>query len=190
MLDEQDIARCVEVLKAGGVILYPTDTIWGIGCDATNPDAITKVYSIKQRDVTKSMLILVSSVEMLLEYVENPAPRALVLAEHSVRPTTIIFDRAKNLPINLLAADGSIGIRLVRSGFCSYLINQFGKPIVSTSANFSGEPSPSSFAAISPDLQLLADYVARSERHEIGDRASSSVVRFDEEGNLVVLRKG
>src|SRR5690606_29677468 len=157
--EKQDLQVALDNLRNGKVILYPTDTIWGLGCDALNPDAIEKIYTLKGRDRNKSMLILLENENQLLSYVKEVPEVAYQLIEFSDRPMTIVYEGAKNLPENLLAADGCIGIRIVRDPFCQELIRRFRRPIVSTSANLSGEPSPEHFDEISEKLKDEVDYI-------------------------------
>ena len=185
---ESIIKLTVDALRTGKTILYPTDTIWGIGCDATHFNAIEKIYSLKQRDHAKSMLILCADEEMLREYIPNLNPQALDLALHSERPTTVIFPHAQNLPSNLLAADGSIGIRIPKMDFCQSVLRQFGKPIVSTSANLSGEPSPKCYGEISPALRERIDYCVPNREEFIENGKGSKIVKIDAEGNLIIIR--
>src|SRR5690606_12453058 len=145
----EDVKKALEVLRAGGLILYPTDTIWGIGCDATNPEAVEKVFALKGRTQEKSLIILLENDNQLAAYVQEIPETAYALIEFSERPLTIVFDGAKNLAQNLINQDGSIGIRVVNHPFCSALLQRFRKPIVSTSANLSGQKSPSFFGEIS-----------------------------------------
>ena len=154
-----DIKKAVEVLKGGGIILYPTDTIWGIGCDATNPDAVAKIYKLKEREDSKSMLVLVDNPNMLNIYLNEVPEIAWDLIELTTKPLTIIYPNAKNLAPNLVAADGSIGIRVVKHSFCEKLIYALRKPIVSTSANISGKPFPKNFNTIDPSIINGVDFV-------------------------------
>ena len=191
-------------LSLGGTLLYPTDTIWGIGCDATNPDAIEKIYRIKQRDHSKSMLILCADEKMVRSFIPQPDPKALDLLLHSSRPTTVIFPCASGLPDNLLAADGSIGIRIPYTGptddgqrlsgsvFCHELLKAFGRPIVSTSANFSGHPSPSCFNDIEMELKAQVDYIVpplEGTDTPNTNATGSRIVKITTSGEIIVIRK-
>ena len=153
-----DIEKSLEILNQGGVILYPTDTVWGIGCDATNSAAVERIFTIKQRDEAQAMLTLVDGLDRLAGYVENVPDIALQLMEEATRPLTVIYPKAKNLAANLIATDGSIGIRIVQEPFCRQLIKAFGKPIVSTSANISGEPAAGIFDEISEEIKKSVDF--------------------------------
>lgn len=183
------IEQAVQHLKQGGCILYPTDTVWGIGCLATDSNAIERLYQIKQRDRSKSMLILCGDVAMLQHYVYQPSPEALRVVTTSDRPTTVIFPRACHLPSNLLAADGSIGIRIPRMDFCQRLLSALQAPIVSTSANFSGMPAPADEASVSAELRQRLDYCVpdRTEFHHI-DMRHSRIVRVASDGTIQILR--
>jgi len=185
----EDIKKACEVLRQGGVILYPTDTIWGLGCDATREESVKRIYEIKQRSDSKSMLILIDSSVRLDNYVEDLPEIAFNLIESSNKPLTIIYSGAKNLAANLIAPDGTIGIRITKETFSQLLCRQFGKPIVSTSANFSGEPSPSNFAEINPDILRLVDYVVHYRRDEIHKSKPSSIIRLEKNGVIKIIRE-
>jgi L-threonylcarbamoyladenylate synthase len=184
-----DISNCLEVLKKGGIILYPTDTIWGIGCDATNQEAVNKIYEIKKRDLTQSMLILVDQPARLHQYVDIVPDIALDLVELTDKPLTIIYPKAKNLATNLLPNDGSIGIRVTSDEFCQKLIFQFRKPIVSTSANFSGKPSPANFSEIEDELKSQVDYVVKWRQNEKSKAKASGIIKVGVNGEIKVIRK-
>ena len=178
----------IETLKTGGVILYPTDTIWGIGCDATNLQAIQKIFDIKKRDAKKSPIILVENERRLQDLVDVP-PMAWEIMDLSEKPVTIVYDNPKGLPKELLAEDGSIGIRLVKDLFCKKLITKLSRPIVSTSANFSGEKSPMSFSEISPLLIKQVDAIAEENREQKSQWEGSSVIRVWQDGRIKVIRE-
>lgn len=184
----KDINKAVEFLKVGGVILYPTDTVWGLGCDATNAEAIQKIYELKQRDDSKSMLVLVNGDAMLNKYVKEVPELAWDIVDMAMKPTTIIYPEANNLPDNLIADDKSIGIRIVREGVSHQLISKFGKPIVSTSANISNQPTPSSYEEISNEVIDKVDYVFPSE-YDQGIGRSSSIIKLGYNGEIQVIRK-
>lgn len=183
----KSIQEALKALQSGKTILYPTDTIWGIGCDATNAEAIEKIYSIKKRDHSKSMLILCADEEMLRRYVQEPTEEALRLTIEAPEPTTVIF-KGQNLPDELLAADGSIGIRIPKMDFCHQLLRVFGGPIVSTSANFSGEPSPKSFEEISPNLIAKIDYCVANRNEFNKQTQGSRIVKLTDAGEIIVIR--
>lgn len=185
---EQFIVESVEVLKKGGVILYPTDTIWGLGCDPTNETAIATIYNIKYRDYSKSMIILADSVEMISRYVERIPPDAISLMEATDQPLTIIYPKAINLSSKVCAADGSIGIRIPKDEFCLKLIKAFGKPIVSTSANTSGKRSPLGFFDIENEIKLAVDYIVPLRMEELSSSRGSQIVKIEKNGNIKVIR--
>ena len=180
--------KLIETLKSGGTILYPTDTIWGIGCDATNSEAINKVFEIKKREKNKSMIILVESPKILEDLVEVPEI-AWEIIDLSEKPVTLIYDAPKGLPKELLAEDGSIGIRLVKDLFLKKIITKLNKPLVSTSANFSGEKSPLQFSEISQKIVSAVDFVAEENRDKISEYSGSSVIRIWKDGRIKVLRE-
>lgn len=186
---EEDIRQAVEVMRRGGIILYPTDTIWGIGCDAANEEAVRRVFDIKKRDGGKPLVCLVDSVSRLQRYVSDVPDVAWDLIEYATRPLTIIFDKARNLAPSLLAGDGSVGIRVTREEFSRRLCYRFQKAVVSTSANVSGEPSPACFDDISDGIRNAADYIARSRRREKTKAAPSSIVRLGSDGEVAVIRE-
>jgi len=177
----------IEVVNKGGAILYPTDTIWGLGGDATNPDVIKKIKQIKNRPQEKSMLILVDGYKMLQKYVTEIPLEIWEILEKSVEPTTIIYDNPINLPNELLAKDGSIGIRIVKKGFAKELIKACGVPLISTSANKSGEPAPESFDEISPDVLQNVDYVVNLHHQKATNRASR-IIKWTKKNGVEIIR--
>ena len=185
---QEDINKAIEVLRKGGIILYPTDTIWGIGCDATNPEAVEKIYRIKRRAESKAMLVLMSGVAELERYVENVPEIAYDLIDVAVRPLTIIYDKAVGLAPNLVAEDGSIGIRITQEAFSSQLCRRFRKPIVSTSANISGTSGPLGFRDISPEIIDAVDYVVGYRQDETVEARPSSVIKLSESGVIKIIR--
>ncbi|MGV3762919.1 L-threonylcarbamoyladenylate synthase [Parapedobacter sp.] len=184
-----DINQALETLRNGGLILYPTDTIWGIGCDATDPEAVDRVFRLKGRDQTKSLIILLDSDHKLESYVKEIPEVAYQLIEYTERPLTIVYSGAKNLAPNLLAIDGSIGIRIVRHPFCSALLQRFRKPIVSTSANISGLPAPANFSEIDPMVIDGVDYVALYGQDDIRHGAASIVMKLEPGGQFSFIRR-
>ena len=186
---EEDIRQAIEVMRRGGVILYPTDTIWGIGCDASNADAVRRVYEIKKRDDSKALICLVDSADRLQRYVRRVPDVAWDLIEYATKPLTIIFSQAQNLAPNLLATDGSVGIRVTREEFSRQLCWRFQKAVVSTSANVSGEPSPGCFADISEDIKNAVDYIVQSRQGEKTKSSPSSIIRLGENGEMEIIRK-
>jgi len=185
---KDEISRAAEHLLQGGIILYPTDTIWGIGCDATDPGAVERIYRIKERFDRKSMLVLMDSLSMVEDYVESIPSAAYEVMEIATRPTTIIYPAARNLAPNLVAGDGSIGIRIPDDPFCLGLIGTTGRPIVSTSANISGNPPPQLFGEIVPEIILAVDYAVDWRRKEGSPATPSTVIKIDGEGRTTVLR--
>ncbi len=183
-----DIRQAVEVMNQGGIILYPTDTIWGIGCDATNPEAVKRVFSIKHRNDAKALITLIDSEAKLEAYVTQVPEVAWQLIEVAERPLTIIYDGARNLAPNLLAEDGSAGIRITREEFSRNLCMRMRRPIVSTSANISGEPSPKNFSDISPQLLQAVDYVCTSRRDEDKNPPASNIIKLGPTGEVKVIR--
>lgn len=188
-VDRNDINQALEVLKNGGLILYPTDTIWGIGCDATNPEAVEKVFQLKGRAKEKSLIILLHNDNQLASYVTEIPEVAYQLIEYAEKPLTIVYSGAKNLAPNVIAEDGSIGIRIVNHDFCQQLLQRFRKPLVSTSANISGEDSPKCFDDISEEIKNQVDYVVQFGQHIKSDGKSSSVMKLDPSGKFEFLRK-
>lgn len=185
----EEIKKAVEVLRNGGVILYPTDTIWGIGCDATNEEAVKRIYEIKKRDDSKSMLVLMDSPIKVQSYVAEMPDIAWDLIELTDKPLTIIYDDARHLAPNLIAEDGSIGIRVTEEEFSMRLCQQFRKPIVSTSANVSGEPSPAVFKEISEEIKQAVDYIVDYRRKDSKKAAPSGIVKITKSGTIQIIRK-
>jgi len=177
------------VLSAGGVILYPTDTVWGLGCDATNALAVQKIYTIKQRMESKALIVLLADERDVIRYVAQPDLRVFDYLQQTTRPTTVIYPGAIGLAENLMADDGSIAIRLVQDEFCRHLIKRLRKPIVSTSANISGQPAPATFPDISEKVIEAADYVVHYRRDDLTIRRPSVVVLWNEDGTVKVLRE-
>lgn len=186
---QEDIKKAVEVMRSGGVILYPTDTVWGIGCDATNADAVARVYGIKKRDDSKAMICLVDSDVRMQRYVRNVPEVAWNVMELATKPTTVIFDNAVNLADNLIAEDGSIAMRITGEPFSKELCYRFQKPIVSTSANISGEAAAENYRDISEELLNAVDYVCFSRRQEHKPHAPSSIIRIRTNGEVEIIRK-
>lgn len=185
---KNEIKNAIAVMKNGGVILYPTDTIWGIGCDATNPDAVAKIYDIKHRSESKSMIVLVDSLFRAQNYVNELPDIAWDLVPIADKPLTIIYDGAKNLAHNLIAEDGSIAIRVTSETFSAELCNRFAKPIVSTSANISGNPAPHFFAEIDPQIINAVDYVVDYRRDDNKSATPSSIIKLGVNGTVKVIR--
>ena len=188
MKQEDDIKNAVECMKKGGVILYPTDTVWGIGCDATNPAAVEKVYKIKRRDDSKALICLVDSDARLQRYVRNIPNIAWDLIDAAVKPITIILDNAVNLAPNLIAEDGSIALRITNEPFSKELCRRFQKAVVSTSANVSGEPAASNYCDISEEILQAVDYVCWSRRQEHKPHTPSNIIKLTENGEITIIR--
>lgn len=186
---EEEIKNALEVLRKGGTVLYPTDTVWGIGCDARNKEAVAKVFKLKQRAEYKSMVVLVSDETMVNRYVKEVPAIAWELIENADEPLTIIYPDGRMLAEKLIAADGSIGIRLVKDDFCKTLIHKFGKPLVSTSANISGESTPMSFSDIKLDILNKVDYIVNFRQKEINATKPSSIIKVAMNGEIKIIRK-
>ena len=184
---ENDIQQCLAVLRRGGLILYPTDTIWGIGCDATNQKAVEKIYRLKRRSDEKSMIILVSDEKEVLRYVTDPDPGIFDYLRKITKPTTVIYQVAKNLAENLIGRDNSIAIRICRDEFCKQLIHNFGKPIVSTSANISGSSSAKTFSEINDEIKKEVDYIVRYRQTDIQKATPSTVIKWGN-GQAIIVR--
>ena len=186
---QDEVNKALEVIRKGGVILYPTDTIWGIGCDATNEAAVKRVYEIKRRADSKAMISLVDNPNRIVRYVRNIPDVAWDMMELATKPLTIIYDDVMGLAPNMIAEDGSAAFRVTKEEFSHELCYRFQKPIVSTSANISGEPAASNFADISPELLEAVDYVCKSRRQEKKPHTPSSIVRLRPNGEVEVIRK-
>ncbi len=185
---ENEIVKTLTILKKGGVILYPTDTIWGLGCDATNSDAVQRIFTIKQRSDSKTMLILVSSLDMLKHYVTCIPEVVNNLIADATQPLTIIYPDACNVSKYLIHSDGTTGIRIVNHDFCNRLITQFGKPVVSTSANFSGEMHPKTFSEINYKLKQQVDYVVNLRRDVQTEAKPSRIIKILKNNEVIVIR--
>ncbi len=193
MTREEDIKQAVETMRKGGVILYPTDTVWGIGCDATNVEAVKRVYEIKQRDDSKALICLVDSDARMQRYFRNVPDVAWQLIDglkdSDARPTTLILDGAINLAENLIAEDGSVGMRITNESFSKELCYRFQKAIVSTSANISGKPAAQNYCDIDPQIIDAVDYVCWSRRQEHKPHTPSSIIKLKENGEVTIIRK-
>lgn len=186
---EDDIKNAVEVLRKGGVILYPTDTVWGIGCDATNAEAVRRVYEIKHRDDSKAMICLVDSSNRIQRYVRNVPEVAWDIFDLATKPTTIILDGATGLAPNLIAEDGSIAMRVTQEEFSKQLCYRFQKALVSTSANISGEPAAQNYRDISEEILNAVDYVCWTRRQEHKPHTPSSIIKLSPAGEVTIIRK-
>ncbi len=186
---QDEIKNSLEVLKRGGVILYPTDTVWGLGCDATNFDAVERIFKIKKRNDTKSMLVLLDDIKNLELYVNEIPSMAYQLIELTTTPLTIIYPEAVNLAQNLIAEDKTIGIRITTDNFCKTLISKFRKPIVSTSANISGEPTAANFKEISNEIKQAVDYIVNLRQNETTKAKPSSIIKLGINNEILIIRK-
>jgi L-threonylcarbamoyladenylate synthase len=186
---KEEVLKCLEVLKSGGTILYPTDTIWGIGCDATNEAAVKKVFDIKQREESKSMIVLLDAPEKLNKYVKDVPAAAWDLVEYSEKPLTIVYNGAVNFAKNIINSDGTVAIRIVKNDFCIELLRRFNKPIVSTSANISGEDAPLSFADIPENILSQVDYVVNLYHEKNKTGTPSTIMKIESNGVIKFLRK-
>lgn len=189
MTIDEDIKHAVEAMKRGGVILYPTDTVWGIGCDATNRKAVERVYEIKRRADSKALILLLGNINDLPRYVDDVPEVARELLEVSVRPTTVIYDRSINLPDNVAAADGSIAIRVTADPFCRRLCRELRRPLVSTSANISGKPAAASFKDIDQEIINSVDYVAEHRRNDRSKAEPSIIIKISSDSTFEIIRK-
>lgn len=191
-LDEKlsaEIRKAVDVVKKGGLILYPTDTVWGIGCDASNPEAVKRVYDLKQRADGKAMIVLVGSVDDVEYYVDDMPEVARQLIEYSEKPITIIYDKARGLAPNMLPPEGTVAIRVTSEKFSSELCRRLRRPLVSTSANISGQPAPTIFAEISPEIIEGVDYVVDYRRDDTSAARPSTIMRLTSGGEFKIIRK-
>ena len=184
-----EVEAALTALRSGGLILYPTDTIWGLGCDATDEEAIKRIYSLKQRDDSKSLIILVAEERDVLQYVAAPDLAVFDFLQQQTRPTTVIFDNAVNLPTNLIAEDGSIAIRIVQDEFCRHLVKRLRKPLVSTSANISGQPSPKFFDEVSDEIKRGVDHVVKWRQDDKTPSLPSQIIRWKGNGLFDYIRK-
>jgi L-threonylcarbamoyladenylate synthase len=189
MIFDEDIKDSLITLRKGGIILYPTDTIWGLGCDATNPSAVEKIYRIKSRSDNKSLVILVDGEQMLERYVRDIPEIVFELNGVSDNPLTIIYPQGKNLAAGVCSEDGSAGIRICHDEFCRVLISRFRKPIVSTSANFSGKPSPENFGEIDKSVIDAVDFVVKYRQNDRRKYSASPVIKMEQNGTIKIIRK-
>ena len=196
---KEQIQKAIEVLRSGGIILYPTDTVWGIGCDATDPEAVAKVYAIKNREDSKSLVLLASDIDMVCRYVKEIPEMAVQLVEVNDKPMTIIYPGAvvgnaeekspHCLAYNAVAEDGTVGIRISMMDFCQQLVSRFGRPIVSTSANISGEATPKKFAEISEQIKSAVDYIVDPSLEKGATGKSSSIIKVGLDYSIEIIRK-
>lgn len=184
----EEVNKAYEILKEGGIILYPSDTVWGIGCDATNPEAVAKIYKLKKRAEEQSMIVLMNGDKMIHNVFADIPEVAWQIIELSENPTTLILDKPKNVAANLIAADNTLGIRIVKEPFCFKLLEKMKKPLVSTSANISGKPTPKSFKEISPEILKGVDYVVNLQRDKIGGKPST-IIKLGLDSQVKIIRK-
>ena len=184
---DNDFQQCLKVLKEGGLILYPTDTIWGIGCDATNAAAVEKIYQLKKRPDEKAMIVLVAEERQILQYVASPDLQVFDYLQEVKKPTTVIYDGAISLAGNLVAPDGSVAIRICQEEFCRHLIKRFRKPIVSTSSNISGQPAAKLFSNIADEIKKGVDYIVQYRQDDNTIASPSSVIKWSK-GEAIIIR--
>lgn len=185
---QQEIQNAFEVIQNGGIILYPTDTVWGIGCDATNANAVAKIYQLKQRAETQSMIVLMNGEKMMYNVFREIPEVAWQILDLSENPTTLILDNPKNVAANVIGQDKTLGVRLVKEPFCFKLMERMKKPLVSTSANISGQPTPKSFAEISPQIVAGVDYVVNLHRDKVSGKPST-IIKLTQDSQVKIIRK-
>lgn len=188
MNNNEEVYKAFEVIQNGGIILYPTDTVWGIGCDATNAEAVKKIYALKQREDTKSMIVLMNGEKMMYNVFKDIPEVAWQILDLSEKPTTLILDNPRNVSANLIADDKTLGVRIVKEPFCFKLMERMKKPLVSTSANISGQPTPKSFKEISPEIINGVDYVVNLHRDKIGNKPST-IIKLSSDSQVKIIRK-
>jgi L-threonylcarbamoyladenylate synthase len=189
MIFDDDIKESILTLRKGGIILYPTDTVWGLGCDATNPSSIEKIFKIKNRSSNKSLLILVDGEQMLERYVQDIPEIAFEITSVSDSPLTIIYPKGKNLADGVCSEDGSVGIRICRDEFCNELISRFRKPIISTSANFGGKSTPQCFSEIEEEIIEKVDFVVKYRQNDLQKNSASPVIKLGQDGTIKIIRE-
>lgn len=185
---EKDIKNCITALNAGGTILYPTDTVWGIGCNALNESAVEEIFNLKQRPKEKSLIILLADARDVIQYIASPHPDIISIIEDFEKPTTVIYENALGFPQNVVNADGSIAIRVTTDPFCKALIKRLRTPLVSTSANVSGQPTPPTFAQIAEEIKTGVDYVVQYRQDDSATKTPSRLIRLHDNGKMEVLR--
>lgn len=185
---QEEIKHTIDVLKKGGIILYPTDTIWGIGCDATNKEAVEKIYMLKKRTETKGMIILVNNLSMIYNYVQEVPEIAVQLVEVNDKPMTVVYPEAINLAENVINSDGTVAIRITSDKFCKELIKKFRKPIISTSANISGQKPPENFKAIDKNILHGVDYIVKHRQNDNSKSSPSSIIKVGIKGEIEIIR--
>lgn len=185
---DTDIKEALTVLQSGGLILYPTDTVWGLGCDATNTAAVAKIYALKKRSDEKSMIVLLADENEIPKYVTQPDPKIFDYIKGIHKPTTFIYEGGTNLAANMIQDDGTVGIRITKDLFCKQLINRFGKPLVSTSANISGYPAPALFEDIDVEIKSGVDYIVQHRQDDVTAASPSAIVKLNADGSLTIIR--
>jgi L-threonylcarbamoyladenylate synthase len=185
---DTDIEESLSVLHSGGLILYPTDTVWGLGCDATNAAAVAKIYALKKRQDGKSMIVLLADENEILKYVTQPYPKIFDYIKGIHKPTTFIYEGGTNLAANMIQDDGTVGIRITKDPFCKQLIKRFGKPLVSTSANISGYPAPALFEDIDVEIKNGVDYIVQHRQDDVTAASPSAIVKLNADGSLTIIR--
>ena len=183
-----EIQKAFEVIKDGGIILYPTDTVWGIGCDATNPEAVAKIYKLKQRAETQSMIVLMNGERMMYNVFNDIPEVAWQILDFSENPTTLVLDNPRNVAANIIATDKTLGVRIIKEPFCFKLLERMKKPLVSTSANISGQPTPKSFKEINPEIIKGVDYVVNLQRDKLAGKPST-IIKLTSDSQVKVIRK-
>ena len=184
----EEVLKAYEIIKEGGIILYPTDTVWGIGCDATNPEAVAKIYKLKKRAETQSMIVLMNGEKMIYNVFKDIPEVAWQIIDLSENPTTLVLDKPRNIAANLIAPDQTLGIRIVKDPFCFKLLEKMKKPLVSTSANISGQPTPKSFKEISPEIIKGVDYVVNLHHEKIAGKPST-IIKLSADSQVKIIRK-
>jgi L-threonylcarbamoyladenylate synthase len=188
MVFEMDIEASLKVLNKGGIILYPTDTVWGLGCDATDAAAVAKIYALKKRSDEKSLIVLLADEKEISRYVTEPDPKIFDYIKGIHKPTTFIYEGAINLATNMIQADGTVGIRITKDPFCKQLIKKFGKPLVSTSANISGYPAPAIYMDVDVEIKSGVDYIVQHRRDDVTGSSPSAIVKLNADGSLTIIR--
>ncbi|KQS47493.1 MAG: threonylcarbamoyl-AMP synthase [Flavobacterium lindanitolerans] len=184
----EEVHKAYEVIKEGGIILYPTETVWGIGCDATNPDAVAKIYALKRREESKSMIVLMNGERMVYNVFKDIPEVAWQILDLSEKPTTLILDNPRNIAKNLIAPDNTLGMRIVKEPFCYKLLERMKKPLVSTSANISGEPTPINYKEISPEILKGVDYVVNLQQEKMTGKPSA-IIKLTSDSQVKIIRK-
>jgi L-threonylcarbamoyladenylate synthase len=185
---EEDILECLKTLKSGGIILYPTDTVWGIGCDPTDEKAVERIFQLKKRPDEKAMIVLVAEERDVLKYVANADLRVFDYLRQNTKPVTVVYDGAIGFAGNLVGKDGSIAIRICKDNFCKHLIKRFRKPIVSTSANISGQPTARFFSDIDDEIKNAVDYIVKYRQDDRTISTPSSVIKWNKDATVIILR--